>query len=491
MLTTEHDTAIDTSKAEDIDPTTTQHAQADDDKETSRGILDNGIASGHSTEPDESDQHASLQRLIEKQHADLTDHLTAWQEANPDKAHDIDTLCRIGNQYIGSRVLGGDWVFAANRPGNTQNPGAGQATQGEQNAGQVTQGEQDAGQPVADSPSASGQQPPNTTGDSAIKRFNGLMLASGINTNPEKGSQEEALVNNFRNGLRKEIADAEAKKGAPLTADEEYNLTMGYASKVLFDNHNDAMNRLDEELKKRGINPAPKEESAAAKKLAKSRAGLAREIADARLIKGAPLTLDEVQNITTEYAGWALPVKAHSVQVNGITIHFESGVSTAQHISNYSLSVVSDLARKSGLKEVWVTSTERKPADQARIMYENWEQGRSRGLYGPYGDQVEEVYRSGKELKLTRREIIDNMRKKIEEVGPVNVSHHLGDFNKLNVLDISHSPSKIAGGEGEINHRKKETVFIANALSDSRITKYNGPPRDPALHLEIKQPGQH
>ena len=138
MLTTEQDAAIDTTLPTDTNQLATTSDLATHDKETSPDILDNGIASGHGTEPYEPNQSDSLQHLIEQQHADLADHLIAWQQANPDQGHDIEALYRIGNQYKAYRILAGDWVFARQEAGNAPGAEAGQGTAQSLSAGAVS-----------------------------------------------------------------------------------------------------------------------------------------------------------------------------------------------------------------------------------------------------------------------------------------------------------------------------------------------------------------
>lgn len=70
------------------------------------------------------------------------------------------------------------------------------------------------------------------------------------------------------------------------------------------------------------------------------------------------------------------------------------------------------------------------------------------------------------------------MTNEIYDVGPSNVSKHLGDFTKLNVLDID--PKSVQNKDAFIN-----SVFNNKAISKllSPYTK----PKDPSFHLEIPQ----
>lgn len=147
-------------------------------------------------------------------------------------------------------------------------------------------------------------------------------------------------------------------------------------------------------------------------------------------------------------------------------------------LSIYSRNILLATLRKAGLKSAKITSTMRTPADQARAMYANLE---SRGissqkqLYGPYGDKVIETYDQLKKSGMSKQAILAGMTRRIEDLGPRNVSAHCGDPTKLNVVDIA--PSSLSN----------RSAFEKAVRADKRISKFLKPPADPAYHLEISQ----
>ncbi len=75
-------------------------------------------------------------------------------------------------------------------------------------------------------------------------------------------------------------------------------------------------------------------------------------------------------------------------------------------------------------------------------------------------------------------DIINGMSVKITNIGPGNVSLHVGDPKKINVVDIAPSSINLA-------LRKK---FESAVNGDARVSKFLTPPADPAYHVEIPQP---
>lgn len=163
------------------------------------------------------------------------------------------------------------------------------------------------------------------------------------------------------------------------------------------------------------------------------------------------------------------------------TIQFLNPEKSMQFVSEYSKSVLTDIMKKAGVASILITSTARTPADQARIMYENIERhgvNHQKLLYGTYGDKVIDEYSKHKSKKHHKQFIISMMQAKIIALDPSKVSNHVADPLKLNVIDIA--PSSI-----DPSLRK---LFVEAVQDESRITKYFGPPKDPAYHLEIPQP---
>ena len=163
------------------------------------------------------------------------------------------------------------------------------------------------------------------------------------------------------------------------------------------------------------------------------------------------------------------------------TIQFLNPSRDSANVSAYSKTVLLDIMRIAGIPQIVITSTTRTAHEQARIMYENLEQHgieHQKKLYGPYGDKIIDEYAILKRKGKIKTEIISGMTKRINALGPRNVSKHAGDPSKLNVIDI-------APGSITISARSK---FEATINNDDRISTFLTPPKDPAYHLEIPQP---
>ena len=108
-------------------------------------------------------------------------------------------------------------------------------------------------------------------------------------------------------------------------------------------------------------------------------------------------------------------------------------------VSSKSLSIIDQAASASGNSSLTITSTARDPYNQARIMYGNCESDvkLQYRTYKDPGDKVVDVYVQGKKQGLSRAQIIKNMEKKINELGPTTVSKHIANPKFLNTFDIS------------------------------------------------------
>jgi len=151
----------------------------------------------------------------------------------------------------------------------------------------------------------------------------------------------------------------------------------------------------------------------------------------------------------------------------------------AADVSPYSLGVLRDVMNAANVATLTISSTQRSPGDQARVMYNNLEgQGvaAQRKLYKPPGQAVIDVYVAGKAANKSADEIKAEMTARINELGPMNVSHHAADPKVLNVFDVA--PSSVAD----------VPAFEAAAKADNRVSKFLTPPNDPGLHFEIPQP---
>jgi len=157
-------------------------------------------------------------------------------------------------------------------------------------------------------------------------------------------------------------------------------------------------------------------------------------------------------------------------------IHF--GQNARQNaVTAFTRQVLQEIMRESGNNNVTITSTQRTPAEQARVMYQNIVNhgaASQHRLYGRGGDAVIDVAESGIADGLTPAQIISNMTDEILRIGPTNVSNHTADPNVLNVVDIDPST---------VEHPRAFVQAI-----ESRGIRLLQPPTDPAFHLEIRQP---
>lgn len=149
-------------------------------------------------------------------------------------------------------------------------------------------------------------------------------------------------------------------------------------------------------------------------------------------------------------------------------------------VTPYSMRVLKDILRSSGLKRCLVSSTARDPADQARVMFDNLERHgveHQKKLYAPGGRQVIDVYAERKAAGDAAAQIRSAMERKIVAIGPTKVSRHASDPAVLNVFDVA--PSSI----------HDRPAFEEAVRADRRVSYFLVPPRDPGYHLEIPQPG--
>jgi len=153
----------------------------------------------------------------------------------------------------------------------------------------------------------------------------------------------------------------------------------------------------------------------------------------------------------------------------------------ASDVTAYSLGVLRDVMRVAGIARLTISSTQRSPADQARVMFDNIEQhgvAAQKALYKEPGRAVIDVYVAAKAAGKSPTDIKAAMTAKIVDLGPFNVSHHAADPNLLNVFDVA--PSSVPAAQTD--------AFERAVLGDPRVAKFLKPPQDPGLHLEIPQP---
>lgn len=149
-------------------------------------------------------------------------------------------------------------------------------------------------------------------------------------------------------------------------------------------------------------------------------------------------------------------------------------------ITPYVLGVIKDILKGAGEQNATITSTKRMPVQQATAMFRNLENmgiAKQRLLYGNLGNLIIDVYEQQKATGADKDTIIRAMTEKINELGPERISKHMGDFNKLAVIDIA--PSSITNHPTFRNAVKKELESgrVRHAILDLD--------KDPAFHLEI------
>ena len=182
-----------------------------------------------------------------------------------------------------------------------------------------------------------------------------------------------------------------------------------------------------------------------------------------------------------------------------ITIHFGTKAKR-ENLSSYSRAVLISIMKAAGVHTVWITSTYRDAHDQARAMSQNIEKkgaASQRKLYkGKPGSRLVDLYEREKAavaeaegrgidtgLKggfAVQRHLIMVLEKGITQVGPEKVSNHSGLQSILNVFDVD---AKVMEPKGLADK------FLAAAKKDPRVTRLIPPPKDPAFHFEIAQPG--
>ena len=151
---------------------------------------------------------------------------------------------------------------------------------------------------------------------------------------------------------------------------------------------------------------------------------------------------------------------------------------TGVKLTPSALAVMQEILTRLGVPTIRCSDGPRTPEGQAALMFKHCqERGTSaqRRLYGPIGDSIVDVY---EELQGRQEaEIRTAMRDKIIAVGPFKVSHHLcgGPDSPVDVYDFA--PSSFDKGK----HKAFESALSAHP----RITKWIGPPKDLAYHVEI------
>jgi len=140
--------------------------------------------------------------------------------------------------------------------------------------------------------------------------------------------------------------------------------------------------------------------------------------------------------------------------------------------------VMQDILRACDIETLRCTDGPRSIEQQAAIMYK---QAVDRGeaaqykLYGPIGDQIIDVFVKMKGY--APNEILAAMRSRIRSIGPFKVSHHCCCESDSNVDVYDFAPSSIP---------KAKHAAFEKALSENKlVSKWIGPPKDLAYHIEI------
>lgn len=152
--------------------------------------------------------------------------------------------------------------------------------------------------------------------------------------------------------------------------------------------------------------------------------------------------------------------------------------------------VLTEVGDALGIDEFVVTSTQRKPRQQAEAMYENIANGRNI-RYKWAGEQVCDLCRTMRGQKKPKEEVIAAMTKRIEELSDHNyrVSKHcVSDavYDRTNVIDVSYRnmPTEKAIEAIKAFAQRIEVVKIIQPLS-YMLQGYDA--AEPAIHLEIRQ----
>ena len=154
------------------------------------------------------------------------------------------------------------------------------------------------------------------------------------------------------------------------------------------------------------------------------------------------------------------------------------------------IKVLEAVGAEQGIDEFIVTSTQRKPRQQATAMYENIANGRNI-RYKWAGEQVCDLCRTMRGQKKPKEEIIAAMTKRIEELSNqgYRVSKHcVSDavYDRTNVIDVSYRniPTTKAIEAIKAFSQRIEVVKIIQPLS-YRLQGYDA--AEPAIHLEVRQ----
>ncbi len=167
---------------------------------------------------------------------------------------------------------------------------------------------------------------------------------------------------------------------------------------------------------------------------------------------------------------------AQATQPN-VYIQFGSRANSSA-LTDYSRSVISDVANQADVSSMQISSTSRSPEDQARVMYENLMAGTA-SVYKAPGQAVIATFENARDAGLSAEQTKALMASQIRDFidQGIFVSNHLGDPSVRNVFDVA--PSSVSN----------PATFEAAARANPSVTKFLSPTNnDPAFHFEIVQP---
>lgn len=167
-----------------------------------------------------------------------------------------------------------------------------------------------------------------------------------------------------------------------------------------------------------------------------------------------------------------------------MNIVFEEAANEAA-VSEHTKNVLRALGEEAGLELIYISSTQRDAAAQARAMYQNCEAtgvAKQMALYRAPGQAIVRVYTQCKSRRMGAADTIAEMARAIGDVGPAKVSRHCADPKVRNVVDVR--PARMSPAA-----RARFEAAARRAEAAGRIAKFIGPPNDPAFHIEVLQPG--
>ena len=160
-------------------------------------------------------------------------------------------------------------------------------------------------------------------------------------------------------------------------------------------------------------------------------------------------------------------------------------------LSQNSLNILGEAAKKIGYENITITSTIRYPHQQAEAMYTNLLNGKRLNYAAP-GMAVTAVYDDCIKQKDDKATTIRKMTEKINNLAQEGqrVSKHcvgIEEYNKLNIVDIETPPTSLQEFISELaKHNNIEKIFhdIGSILNTSKVKRLA---KEPCIHVEIKQ----